>query len=56
MKVVFGCNWDQSDEYEFPDNTSEIDLQEAADEWVRDNVGAYFEIIEDEEDEDGEDE
>lgn len=55
MKVVFGCNFDESDVYEFPDNTSEIDLQEAADEWMRDNVGAYFDFIEDEEYEDGED-
>ena len=56
MKVVFGCSRDESDIYDFPDDISEIDLQEAADEWARDNVGAYFEIIEDEEDEDGEDE
>lgn len=52
MKVVFYVPADESDEYEFPDNTSEIELQDAADEWVRDNVGAYFEIIRDDEDED----
>ena len=48
MKVVFYvASADESDEYEFPDNTSEIELQDAADQWVCDNVRGYYEIIED---------
>jgi len=48
MKVVFYiASADESDEYEFPDDTSEVDLQEAADQWVADNVSGYYEIIED---------
>lgn len=49
MKVVFYCNRDESSEYEFPTETSETELQEAADAWVRDNVCGCYEIIEDEE-------
>jgi hypothetical protein len=52
MKVVFYiATVDESDEYEFPDDTSEIELQDAADQWVCDNVSAYYEIIDDDEDE-----
>lgn len=46
MKVIFGCSRDESSVYEFPDNTSEVELQEAADEWVADNVCGFYEIIE----------
>lgn len=49
MKVVFYCSSDESDEYEFPDDTSEEELQEAADQWVTDNVGGGYEIIDDDE-------
>jgi len=49
MKVVFYCSSDESCEYEFPSGTSEIELQEAADQWVADNVCGGFEIIEDDE-------
>ena len=49
MKVVFYCSRDESDEYEFPDDTSEEELQEAADQWVVDNVGGGYEIIDDDE-------
>jgi len=45
MKVIFGCSRDESSVYEFPDNTSEAELQEAADEWVTDNVCGFYEII-----------
>ncbi len=49
MKVVFYiATVDESDEYEFPDDSSEEELQEAADQWVCDNIRGYFEIIEDE--------
>ena len=49
MKVVFYCSRDESGEYEFPDDTSEEVLQEAADQWVTDNVGGGYEIIDDDE-------
>ena len=49
MKVIFYCSRDESSEYEFPDNTSEIELQEAADQWVADNVCGGYEIIDDDE-------
>ena len=49
MKVVFGCTRDESSVYEFPDDTPLEELQDAADEWVRDNIAGFFEIIEDEE-------
>lgn len=47
MKVIFYCNSDESSEYEFPDDTSNRELQEAADQWVSDNVGGSYEIIDD---------
>jgi hypothetical protein len=48
MKVVFYiATVDESDEYEFPDDSSEEELQEAADQWVCDNIRGYYEIIED---------
>ena len=49
MKVVFYCSGDESDEYEFPDDASEIELQEAADQWVADNVCGGYEILDDDE-------
>lgn len=52
MKVVFYIAYtDESDEYEFPDNTPEDELIEAANQWVCDNVSGYYEIIDDDEDE-----
>ena len=50
MKVIFYCNKDESCEYEFPNNTSEIELQEAADEWVANNVCGGYEIIDEDDD------
>lgn len=47
MKVVFYCSRDESSEYEFPDNTSDAELQEAADQWVSDNVCGGYEILDD---------
>ena len=44
MKVVFYCSRDESDEYEFPDDISDEELQEAADQWVSDNVSGGYEI------------
>lgn len=50
MKVVFYiASADESDEYEFPDNTSEIELQDAADQWVADNVRGYYEVLDEDE-------
>ena len=49
MKVIFYCSRDESDEYEFPDNTSDAELQEAADQWVADNVGGGYEILDENE-------
>jgi len=45
-KVKFYCVSEESDEYIFANDASEIDLQEAADLWVRDNIGGYYEVIE----------
>lgn len=50
MKVIFYCNADISDEYEFPDDASEEELSDAACDWVADNVIGYYDIVyEDEE-------
>jgi hypothetical protein len=49
MKVVFYCSRNESDEYEFPDNISDAELQGAADQWVSDNVCGRYEIIDDDE-------
>ena len=48
MKVVFFCSRDESDVYDFPDDTSEEDLSDAAADWLVDNVSAGYEIIEEE--------
>ncbi len=48
-KVKFYCVSEESDEYEFPDNVSTSELQEAADTWVSENIGGCYEIIEDDE-------
>ena len=49
-KVVFYiASANESDEYEFPSDVSEEELQEAADQWVADNVSGCFDIIEDDE-------
>ena len=48
MKVVFYVRFDESDVYEFPDDTSEEELNDAASEWACDNVQGRFYKIEDE--------
>ncbi len=45
MKVIFYCNADISDEYDFPDDTSEWDLFDAANDWVADNVCGHYTIV-----------
>lgn len=51
MKVVFYiATADESDVYEFPDNTSEIELQDAANQWVCDNVRGYYDVIDEDDD------
>lgn len=51
MKVFFYCDAEESDEYEFPDDTSPGELNDAAADWVLDNVAGWYQIVEDEEDE-----
>jgi len=48
-KVVFFVTREESDVYEFPDNVTESELQDAADQWVVDNIGAGYEIVEEDE-------
>lgn len=48
MKVVFYVRQDESDVYEFPDDVSEAELQDAANQWVVDNVGSWYEIVDEE--------
>lgn len=49
MKVKFYCYADESDVYEFEDDTTEEELIDFSCEWASDNVSSSFEIIEDEE-------
>lgn len=51
MKVVFFTLRDESCVYEFPDDVSEAELSDAAFEWMNDNVAPYYEILEDNDDE-----
>ena len=53
-KVVFYCDAEESDVYEFDDDISHSELMDEAGAWVSDNVGGYYEIIEDEDEEDWE--
>ena len=48
MKVIFYCSANNSDVYEFPDAATELELFDAANEWVADNVGAWYEVIDEE--------
>lgn len=48
MKVIFYCSANNSDVYEFPDDATELELFDAANEWVADNVGAWYEVIDEE--------
>jgi len=49
MKVIFyTIGADDSDIYEFPDNTTEQELSDAANKWVADNVAGYYEIVDEE--------
>ena len=47
MKVRFFVQAYESDEYEFPDEVSDYELEQMAFEWLDDNVYAEYEIIED---------
>ena len=47
MNVRFYILSDESDVYEFPDNTSEEELQDALYEWIDNNSVGGYEIIED---------
>lgn len=49
-KVKFYVSQDESDVYEYPDNVSEEELETDAFFWMDNNVSAYYEII-DEDDE-----
>ena len=49
MKVIFYCNADISDEYDFPDGISESELSDAANDWVADNVRGYYDIVDEDE-------
>ena len=49
-KVVFYVSRDESDVYEYPDDVTDIELESDAYEWMTNNVGAYFEVIEEDED------
>ena len=48
MRVKFYIGADESSEYEFPDDTPDSELQEAAYQWVNDNVTVEYEILEEE--------
>ena len=48
MKVVFYVVQDESDVYEFPDNMTDDELRDKAFEWLDNNVGAYYEIVDEE--------
>ena len=45
MEVIFYCSRGESDEYEFPDNTSVTELKAMAEQWVADNVHGECEVI-----------
>lgn len=47
MKVVFNCCAEISDVYEVPDDTDASELFAMACDWVADNVGGYYTVIED---------
>lgn len=51
MKVKFFVWSEESDVYEFPDDTTNEELETAASDWVVDNIGAGYEIVLDDEDE-----
>ena len=51
MKVKFFVWSEESDVYEFPDDTTNEELETAANDWVADNIGAGYEIVLDDEDE-----
>lgn len=52
MKVKFFVWSEESDVYEFPDDTTNEELETAASDWVADNISAAgYEIVLDDEDE-----
>lgn len=52
MKVKFFVWSEESDVYEFPDNVTDEELQTAANDWVCDNIGAGYDIINKDDEED----
>lgn len=51
MKVIFKMLADESDVYEFPNNTSQKELNEAAFDWMDKNIAPVYRILEDDEEE-----
>lgn len=49
MRVIFACDKEESDEYELPNDTTHDELQEEAYQWLRDNVHAFYEVLDYEE-------
>ena len=50
MKVRFYVSEDESDVYEFPDDMTNEELDDAAFDWLDNNVAAYYEILDDNDD------
>ena len=45
MKVMFYVDADESDPYELPDDMTEDELEAEAFDWLDKNVGAHYEIL-----------
>lgn len=48
-KVVFYVTREESDVYKYPDDVTEEELEHDAFEWLCDNVAAWFDIIDEDE-------
>ena len=45
MKVMFYCNREESDVYDYPDYITHGELMDDAAEWVADNVPGYYMMV-----------